>query len=168
MQSIHHIMVMTILFFTGIILFTINVFNALFIKGLVIFLLFLVSINIYGIATRSIMLKGMTLMVAVSLLFVGVSVFGLFAVEETAVGYKTLYDFSINGIAASLIILFLSSFFFAISVNIKDSQQIKEKKRSLYAKQTRPELSRPAPKEVFPDGWEEATEEDLRSDKYIY
>ena len=168
MQRIHHIMVMTLLFFTGIILFTINVFNALFLQGLVIFLLFLVSINIYGIATKSITVKGMTLMVAVSLLFVGVSVFGLFAVEETAVGYKTLYDFSINGIAASLIILFLSSFFFAVSVNINDSQQIKEEKRSLYVKEITPELSRSVPKEVFPEGWEEATEEDLSSDKYIY
>ena len=73
---------MTIIFFVAITVFTINAVNLMFIQGLIVFLTFLVGINIYGIATQSITVKSISIMIAISLLFIGVAVFGNFGVEE--------------------------------------------------------------------------------------
>ena len=168
MQRIYHRAIMTIIFLVAITAFTINIVNLMFIQGLIVFLTFLVGINIYGIATQSITVKSISIMIAISLLFIGVAVFGHFGVEQRAIGYETLYDFSANGIAAALSILFLSSFFFAISISMDENPKEKAIKPLLRAQSSKVKISKKQEKETYPEGWEEASFEDIESGKYTY
>ena len=168
MQRIYHRAIMTIVFLVALTVFTINVVNLMFIQGLITFLTFLVGINIYGIATHSITVKSISIMIAISLLFIGVAVFGNFGVEERAIGYETLYNFSANGIAAALSILFLSSFFFALSISIDEKPKEKTIKSLLQTQRPKATKSKKQKKETYPEGWEEASFEDIESGKYTY
>ena len=78
MQRTYHRAITTIIFLVAITVFTINVVNLMLIQGLIVFLTFLVGINIYGIATQSTTFKSISIMIAISLLFIGVAVFGHF------------------------------------------------------------------------------------------
>ena len=167
MHLIINIIVMMSLFVIGVTLFTINSFNREFILGLIFLMTFFVGVNLYGIVTRSLTTKMLSYMIGISLLFVAGSVFGNYGVEEKAIGYSTLYDFSLYGIAASILLLFISSFFFVLGLNSKISitspvpvLMQAPMLRALESKETKPQSL------IESDDWEEASIEDIESGNY--
>ena len=170
MNFIINIIVMMILFLTGVILFTINSFNREFISGLIFLMTFFVGVNLYGIITRSLTIKMLSYMIGIALLFVAGSVFGNYGVEQKAIGYSTLYDFSLYGIAISILLIFISSFFFILGINSQIHLEneippvIKEAPlRALdsSAKKRRNNI-------IESDDWEEASLEDIESGEYSF
>ena len=167
MNLIINIIVMMSLFVIGVTLFTINSFNREFILGLIFLMTFFVGVNLYGIVTRSLTTKMLSYMMGVSLLFVAGSVFGNYGVEEKAIGYSTLYDFSLYGIAASIVLLFISSFFFVLGRNSKNditspipALMQAPMPRGLESKERKPQSL------IESDDWEEASIEDIKSGNY--
>ena len=169
MNFIINCIVMISLFVVGVVLFTINSFDREFIMGLTLLMTFFVGVNLYGLITRSLTTKMLSYMMAVAFLFVAASVFGNYAVEQKAIGYTTMYDFSLYGVAISVLLIFISSFFFVLAVNTKISfisQAPKittsEPKVILGPQKTSP------PNIIESEDWEEASLEDIESGEYSF
>ena len=161
---------MMVLFVTGVTLFTINSFNREFLAGLIFLMTFFVGVNLYGLITRSLTTKMLSYMIGVALLFIAGSVFGNYGVEQKAVGYNTLYDFSLFGIAASIVLIFTSSFFFILGTNLTTSviERIPAATQapSLTVLEST-EIKLPQ-NNIESDDWEEASVEDIESGEYSF
>jgi len=159
-----------VLFVTGIILFTINSFNREFILGIIFLMTFFVGVNLYGLITRSLTTKMLSYMIGTALLFVAGSVFGNYGVEQKAIGYSTLYDFSLYGIAISILLIFISSFFFVLGINSK-IRLVNEIPPSIPAPSLialEPKATKSHHNVVESDDWEEASIEDIESGEYSF
>lgn len=171
MNFIINTAIMIGLFLIGIILFTIKSFNHEFVFGLALLLTSFVIVNCYGLFTKSLPTKMLSYMVGVALLFVSTSVLITYGFEQKAIGHETLYDFSLVGVAASMLLFFLASFFFLIGMNsslvILNQPQptiIEAATPKIAAKQSKtPALSNILDSE----DWEEASSEDIESGEYI-
>ena len=160
---------MLVLFLIGITLFTISSFNKEFILGLVLLLSFFIGVNLYGIITRSLTTKTLVYLIGIALLFVAGSVFGNYGVEQKAIGYSTLYDFSLYGVAISILLIFMSSFFFVLGLNSKPQITNVLSQVPPTPQPIRLEAQSKKPQKVIESGdWEEASIEDIESGEYSF
>ena len=160
---------MIILFVVGVVLFTINSFNREFIMGLILFMTFFVGVNLYGLITRSLTTKMLSYMVAVAFLFVAASFFGNYAVEQKAIGYSTMYDFSLYGVATSVLLIFISSFFFVLAANSKISFINREPKIATSEPKVILEPQKTSSHNIIEsEDWEEASLDDIESGEYSF
>ena len=161
---------MMVLFVTGVTLFTINSFNREFLAGLIFLMTFCVGVNLYGLITRSLTTKMLSYMIGVALLFIAGSVFGNYGVEQKAVGYNTLYDFSLFGVATSIVLIFTSSFFFILGTNLT-TRVIERIPAATHAPSLTvlesTEIKLPQ-NNIESDDWEEASVEDIESGEYSF
>ena len=155
---------MSVVFLTGIVVFSIQSFNQNFTLSLIVLTITGIIVNLYGVLTKSLSQRNIVYILSLIIVLISISVFGNYGVEQKAVGYETLYDFSLNGIA-----IFIGLFFLASSILILGTYRpvVKPKIQQVVIKPP------PAPKKQLPakpiiesDDWEEANIEDLKSGKY--
>ena len=170
MNFVINTIIMMVLFVAGIILFTINSFNREFILGIIFLMTFFVGVNLYGLITRSLTTKMLSYMLGTALLFVAGSVFGNYGVEQKAIGYSTLYDFSLYGIAISIVLIFISSFFFILGINSKirlvNEMPPPIPTPSLIALESK--ATKNHHNVIESDDWEEASIADIESGEYSF
>ena len=119
-------------------------------------------INIYGVATKALSTKSLGYILSSYSFLISMSVLGIYGFEPQAIGHETLYEFNLEGIASGIILLLLSVVIFTVSLNRKEKPITIPKmvKINLIPKQT---------KEIVVDSsdWEEATDLDFQSGKYV-
>ena len=157
------------LFVVGVVLFMINSFNREFIMGLILLMTFCVGVNLYGLITRSLTTKMLSYMLAVAFLFIAASFFGNYAVEQKAIGYSTMYDFSLYGVATSVLLIFISSFFFVLASNTKINFINRETKIITSEPKVILESKITSPHNIIEsEDWEEASLEDIESGDHSF
>ena len=163
MNLMMHRIIMWFVFIIGTIFFSCYSFSQEFLVGTIILTISMLFINLYGFATRSLPSRFIFHLLSVSIVFVAVAVLGNYGVEQKPVGYNTLYQFNLEGIAASLILFLFASLLLIMGTSQKTAQtkiQTTIKKPSIISK-TGP------PKNIIKsDDWQEATVEDIRSGQY--
>ena len=154
---------MSVVFLTGIIIFSIQSFNQNFTLSLIVLTITGIIVNLYGVLTKSLSQRNIVYILSSIIVLISISVFGNYGIEQKAVGYETLYDFSLNGIAISLVLFFL-----AVSILIS----------GVYKPIIKPTIQKTAittplavkKQELRPiiesEDWEEANIEDLKSGEY--
>ena len=97
-----------------------------------------------------------------SFVFVSIAVFGNYGIEQKAIEYETLYQFSLDGILIGFLMLFLSSIFFVIGKAQEPYKQnnIHQMDKLKPSQATAPKLL------IQSDKWQEATQEDLESGEF--
>ena len=151
-------------FVGGIVCFFINAFNREFVLSIISLSTALLFINIYGNIAKILTPKVLGYLLSIVMMFVAIAVLGIYGVEQTAVGFQTLYDIHLDGIAIGLSLILLSSLTFVFSMNRRESPIVVPKIVKVNIN--------PLPikkKEVIVDSedWEEASIDDLESGRYI-
>ena len=164
MNLITHRIVMGFVFIAGIVCFIGYSFGQDFFIGAIILSLSLLFVNIYGFAARAISPKAVFYLFSASIILVAISVFGNYGIEQKPIGYQTLYLFNLEGIAASLMLLLLSSLLLIVGKSQNKNIQ----------NQIQPALKRTVkikPKKTIrniieSDDWQEASREEVQSGQY--
>tara|TARA_Y100000817_G_scaffold236745_1_gene188852 strand:- start:394 stop:897 length:504 start_codon:yes stop_codon:yes gene_type:complete len=162
MSLIVHRFIIGFVFLLGIICFSFYSLKQDFFMGAIVLSLVLIFINIYAVITESLESRSMFHLFSASMVFVAVSVFGNYGVEQKPVGHQTLYHFNLQGVAISLVLFLLSSVFFIVGRN-----QNKNTPTQIVpaVKKTRTKKPRPY-KIIESDDWQEASIEDIQSGQY--
>ncbi len=149
-------------FGTGVGFFISYSINQEFLVAIIYLTIPVIFINIYGITTKSLSTKTLGYMLASYAFLISISVLGIYGFEPTAIGHQTLYNFDLKGIASGVVLLLFSLVILTLSLNRKEKPITIPKivKINLIPKQT---------KDVVIDSgdWEEATELDFQSGKYV-
>ena len=112
-----HRIVMWFVFMVGIICFSYYSFSQEFFLGTIILTISMLFINLYGFATCSLPSNFVFQLFSISIIFVAIAVMGNYGVEQKPIGYKTLYQFNLEGVAISLILFLISSLLLIIGKN---------------------------------------------------
>ena len=164
MNLIIHRVIMSFVFIAGIICFSCYSFSQDFFLGVIILSLSLLFINIYGVITQTIPSKSIFYIFSTSMVFVAISVFGNYGVEQKPIGYQTLYHFNLEGVAASLMLFLLASLILIIGNNQNKTTQ---KQVQLALKKTVTTKPKKKVKNIIEsDDWQEASIEDIQSGQY--
>ena len=159
-----HLLIMTATFITGIVLFCIHSLNRDFVLAMIFISSAILFINVYGTFVKILTAKILGYIISTAILFVAIAVFGVYGFEQTAVGFQTLYNVHLEGIAIGLGLILFSSLMFVFSTNKKESPIIMPKtvKLNFNAVPTKQ-------KEIIIDSneWEEASVDDFKSGKYL-
>ena len=158
-----HRIIMGFVFIVGTVFFSYYSFSQEFLVGTIMLTISMLFINLYGFATRSLPSNFIFHLFSISIVFVAVSVLGNYGVEQKPVGYNTLYQFNLEGVAASLILFLLASLLLIAGTTQKISQTriqaVVEKPAIISSSQSPKKL-------IKSDDWQEATVEDIRSGQY--
>ena len=158
-----HRIIMGFVFIVGTVFFSYYSFSKEFLVGTIMLTISMLFINLYGFATRSLPSNFIFHLFSISIVFVAVSVLGNYGVEQKPVGYNTLYQFNLEGVAASLILFLLASLLLIAGKTQKISQTriqtVVEKPTIISSPQSPKKL-------IKSDDWQEATVEDIQSGQY--
>ncbi len=157
-----HWILMLSAFGVGFGFFISSTLNQDFLIALISLTLPLIFINAYGIATKSLSTKMLGYILSLCLFLVSISVLGMYGFEPMAIGHKTLYSFDLKGIASGVVLLLSSLVVLTVSLNRKEKTVSIPKivKINLIPKQTKDVV-------VDSNDWEEATDVDFQSGKYV-
>ena len=157
-----HWILMLSAFGIGVGLFISSTLNQDFLIALIYLTLPLIFINAYGIITKSLSTKMLGYILSLCFFLVSISVLAIYGFEPMAIGHKTLYNFDLTGIASGVVLLLSSLVVLTISLNRKEKPVSMPKmvKINLIPKQTKDVV-------VDSNDWEEATEIDFQSGKYV-
>tara|TARA_Y100001936_G_C15630868_1_gene436487 strand:+ start:21 stop:524 length:504 start_codon:yes stop_codon:yes gene_type:complete len=157
-----HWLLMLGAFGTGIGFFISSMLNQDFLIALIALTLPLIFINGYGVLTKSLSTKMLGYILSLYLFLISISVLSLYGFEPMAIGHETLYNFHLQGIASGVVLLLFSLVVLTMSLNRKEKPVSIPKivKINLIPKQTKDVV-------VDSNDWEEATELDFQSGKYI-
>ena len=153
---------MSVVFLTGIIVFSIQSFNQNFTLSLIVLTITGIIVNLYGVLTKSLSQRNIIYILSSIIILISISVFGNYGIEQKAIGHETLYDFSLKGIAISLVLFFLASSILILGIY---KPIIKPKIQKITI--TPPAVQKQEPKPIIEsEDWEEANIEDLKSGEY--
>jgi len=160
-----HLLIMTTALITGLVFFSIHSFNREFVLAMISIVSAILFINIYGTLTKILTAKILGYIISVSIMLIAVAVFGLYGFEQTAIGFQTLYNIHLEGIAIGLGLILFSSIMFVFSLNREKTPIVMPKTVKINFNQI------PAAKEkevvIDSNDWEEASSDDLNSGQYI-
>ena len=157
-----HQIIMSVIFLTGIIVFSIQSFNQNFTLSLIVLTITGIIVNLYGVFTKSLSQRSIVYILSSIIVLISISVFGNYGIEQKAVGYETLYDFSLNGIAISLVLFFLASSILILGI-YKPIIKAKLQKIAITPLVVKKQELKPI---IESEDWEEANIEDLKSGEY--
>ena len=146
----------------GVGFFISNSIQQEFLMAIISLTLPIIFINIYGVATKALSTKSLGYILSSYSFLISISVLGTYGFEPQAIGHQTLYEFDLKGIASGVVLFLLSVAVFTVSLNRKEKPITIPKmvKINLIPKQT---------KDIVVDSsdWEEATDLDFQSGKYV-
>jgi len=168
MNFIIHRTVMAFIFLAGLVCFLFYSFNQNFFLGAILISLSLLFVNLYGFLTNALLQKHIFYLFSLFMFFMAISVFCNYGVEQKPIGYQTLYNFNLEGIAISLMLCLLSSLLLIIGIGQKTqtplARPVIKKAVNLYKTKKREQVK---PKNIIEsDDWQEASLEDIKSGKY--
>ena len=160
-----HLLIMATTLVMGVVFFSIHSLNREFILAMISILTAILFVNVYGTFTKTLTAKILGYIISISIMLIAVAVFGIYGFEQTAIGFQTLYNINLEGIAISLGLILFSSIMFVFSLN-RDKTPIVIPKAVKINFKPLPAIKE---KEIVIDSneWEEATSKDLKSGYYI-
>lgn len=162
MNFIIHRIILSLVFLTGTTIFVINAANREFLLSIFALTTAAFFVNLYGFFTKSLSTRELFYVLSLSFVFVSIAVFGNYGIEQKAIEYETLYQFSLDGILIGFLMLFLSSIFFVIG-----KAQEPYKQNNIHQMDKLKPSQTAAPKLLIQsDKWEEASQEDLESGEF--
>ena len=153
---------MSLVFLLGIVCFSFYSIKQDFFIGIIFLSLALIFVNIYGVMAQALQPRSIFNIYSVSIVFIAISVFGNYGVEQKPIGYQTVYLFNLQGVAISLILFLLSSVTFILGKNQNKSTQIQ-------VSPVKKSMTTMKPKNqniIESDDWQEASIEDIQSGHY--
>ena len=146
----------------GIGFFISNSIQQEFLMAIISLILPIIFINIYGLATKALSTKSLGYILSFCSFLIASSVLGIYGFEPQAIGHETLYEFDLKGIASGVVLLLLSVVIFTVSLN-------REEKPITIPKMVKINLIPKQTKDIVVDSsdWEEATDLDFQSGKYV-
>ena len=160
-----HLLVMLGSLITGLVFFSVHSLNREFVLAMISILTSVLFVNIYGTLVKILTAKVLGYIISISIALIAISVFGIYGFEQTAVGFQTLYNIHLEGIAIGIGLILLSSILFVFSLNREKTPIVMPRALKINFKQ----LPRAKEKEVIVDSsdWEEASADDLKSGQYV-
>jgi hypothetical protein len=162
MNLIINRIIMSLVFLLGIVCFSFYSIKQDFFIGIIFLSLALIFVNIYGVIAQALQPRSIFNIYSVSIVFIAISVFGNYGVEQKPIGYQTVYLFNLQGVAISLILFLLSSVTFILGKNQNKSTQIQ-------VSPVKKSMTTMKPKNqniIESDDWQEASIEDIQSGHY--
>ena len=162
MNLIINRIIMSLVFLLGIICFSFYSIKQDFFIGIIFLSLALIFVNIYGVIAQALQPRSIFNIYSVSIVFIAISVFGNYGVQQKPLGYQTVYLFNLQGVAISLILFLLSSVTFILGKNKNKSTQIQ-------VSPVKKSMTTMKPKNqniIESDDWQEASIEDIQSGHY--
>ena len=160
-----HLLILTTALITGVVFFSIHSFNREFVLAMISIVTAVLFVNIYGTLAKILTAKILGYILSISMALIAVAVFGIYGFEQTAIGFQTLYNIHLEGVAIGLGLILFSSIMFVFSVNRKKTPIVMPKAVKINFNQM------PAAKEkeivIDSSDWEEASADDLKSGQYI-
>ena len=160
-----HLLIMATALVMGVVFFSIHSLNREFILAMISILTAMLFVNIYGTITKTLTAKILGYIISISIMLISIAVFGIYGFEQTAIGFQTLYNINLEGIAIGLGLILFSSIMFVFSLS-RDKTPIVIPKAVKINFNPLPAVKE---KEIVIDSneWEEATSKDLKSGHYI-
>ena len=160
-----HLLILTTALITGIVFFSIHSFNREFVLAMISIVTSVLFINVYGTLAKILTAKILGYILSISMALIAVSVFGIYGFEQTAIGFQTLYNIRLEGIAVGLGLILFSSIMFVFSLNREKTPIVMPKAVKINFNQ----LPAAKEKEIVIDSndWEEASADDLKSGQYL-
>ena len=160
-----HLLIMATVLVMGVVFFSIHSLNREFILAMISILTAMLFVNIYGTFTKILTAKILGYIISISIMLIAVAVFGIYGFEQTAIGFQTLYNINLEGVAIGLGLILFSSIMFVFSLNRNKTPIVIPKAVKINFNP----LPTVKEKEIIIDSneWEEATSKDLKSGHYI-